>query len=144
MFDLGEGMRIAQLRAGASGRQAYPGLGNITMTGDMLSDVANEAAQATTQVKPRTTGDGGNTVIGGAGVDPKVALLDPKGGVTPAETWEAAAASGEDTQVQTRLAPVPQGNSILDKFNALSTPAKVGVVGGGVVAVAGIAWLLKG
>ena len=140
MFDLAQGMQIAQLRAGATGRVARRGLAGDTLMSAAESAVAaaNDAADATQNMnKP----GGGNSVM----VDPKVSLLDPKGGVTPdsytGASVEATLPPGDT--VGTQLVPVPN-QTILDRFNNLSTPAKVGVVGGGVVAVAGLIWLLKG
>lgn len=138
MFDLAQGMQIAQLRAGATGRVARRGLAGDTLMSAAESAVAaaNDAADATQNMnKP----GGGNSVM----VDPKVSLLDPKGGVTPDSYMGTQATLPPGDTVGTQLVPVPN-QTILDRFNNLSTPAKVGVVGGGVVAVAGLIWLLKG
>lgn len=138
MFDLAQGMQIAQLRAGATGRVARRGLAGDTLMSAAESAVAaaNEAAHATQNMgKP----GGGNSVM----VDPKVKLLDPTGGVTPDSYMGTQATLPPGDTVSTQLVAVPNP-TVLDRFNNLSTPAKVGVVGGGVVAVAGLIWLLKG
>ena len=135
MFDLAQGMQIAQLRAGATGRVARRGLSGKDKA---EVDAAREAIRSGAAAGQP---GGGNSVM----VDPKVSLLDPKGGVTPdsytGASVEATLPPGDT--VGTQLVPVPN-QTILDRFNNLSTPAKVGVVGGGVVAVAGLIWLLKG
>lgn len=138
MFDLAQGMQIAQLRAGATGRVARRGL-----AGDTLMSAADSAVAATNEAAHVTQNmgqpGGGNSIM----VDPKVNLLDPKGGVTPDSYMGTQATLPPGDTVGTQLVPVPN-QTILDRFNNLSTPAKVGVVGGGVVAVAGLIWLLKG
>lgn len=141
MFDLAQGMQIAQLRAGATGRVARRGLsGKDTLKTQAEAEV-DAAREAIRSGAAAGQPGGGNSVM----VDPKVSLLDPKGGVTPdsytGASVEATLPPGDT--VGTQLVPVPN-QTILDRFNNLSTPAKVGVVGGGVVAVAGLIWLLKG
>lgn len=141
MFDLAQGMQIAQLRAGATGRVARRGLsGKDTLQTQAEAEV-DAAREAIRSGAAAGQPGGGNSVM----VDPKVSLLDPKGGVTPdsytGASVEATLPPGDT--VGTQLVPVPN-QTILDRFNNLSTPAKVGVVGGGVVAVAGLIWLLKG
>lgn len=141
MFDLAQGMQIAQLRAGATGRVARRGLsGKDTLQTQAEAEV-DAAREAIRSGAAAGQPGGGNSVM----VDPKVSLLDPKGGVKPdsytGASVEATLPPGDT--VGTQLVPVPN-QTILDRFNNLSTPAKVGVVGGGVVAVAGLIWLLKG
>lgn len=121
--DLAYGMQIAQIRRGQ-------GLGNLKTPAEEEVDRAN-TMQNTSAIG--ATPGGSNSVL----VDPKVNLLDPKGGVT-LDSYE-----GTTAMVPTQLAPVPPVTA-LDRFNNLSTPAKVGAIGGGVVVVAGLLWLLKG
>lgn len=142
MFDLAQGMQVAQLRAGATGRVAPRGMRGLG-DGDTLQTQAEaEVAAARDAVRSGAAAGrpgGGNSVM----VDPKVNLLDPKGGVTPDSYMGTQAMLPPGDTVSTQLVPVPN-QTVLDRFNNLSTPAKVGVVGGGVVAVAGLIWLLKG
>ena len=139
MFDLAQGMQIAQLRAGATGRVARRGLsGKDTLKTQAEAEV-DAAREAIRSGAAAGQPGGGNSVM----VDPKVSLLDPKGGVTPDSYMGTQATLPPGDTVGTQLVPVPN-QTILDRFNNLSTPAKVGVVGGGVVAVAGLIWLLKG
>ncbi len=152
MFDLAQGMQIAQLRAGATGRVARRGLsGKDTLQTQAEAEV-DAAREAIRSGAAAGQPGGGNSVMVDPKVSlldpkggPKVSLLDPKGGVTPdsytGASVEATLPPGDT--VGTQLVPVPN-QTILDRFNNLSTPAKVGVVGGGVVAVAGLIWLLKG
>lgn len=128
-MDLVTGMHIANLRAGATGRRA-PGLAG-----------KEPVAAAQVDTKPSSAG-GGNNVV-----DPKADSFADKGGVLPDESpmynpdGTTMVATTPDT-VPTQLVPPPR--SAMDRFNALPTATKVGVVGGGVVAVAGLIWLLRG
>lgn len=138
--DLAYGMEVARMRAGATGRVARRGLAGPT---DMLLNGADAAVQAShdAQHMAQSMGrpGGSNSIM----VDPKVDLLDPKGGVTPDTYMGISPTTPTPGMVSTQLAPVGQP-STLERFNALSTPAKVGIGVGGVVAVAGLLWLLKG
>lgn len=139
MYDLAYGMQIAQMRAGATGRPALRGLGNTDMLTDAAQATVNTAREVAREAQATGRPGGGNSIM----VDPKVDLLDPKGGVTPDSYMGTQTTLPPGDTVGTQLAPVPDV-TVLDRFNNLSTPAKVGVVGGGVVAVAGLIWLLKG
>ena len=99
MFDLAQGIQIAQLRAGATGRGARRGL-----SGKDKAEV-DAAREAIRSGAPAGQPGGGNSVM----VDPKVSLLDPKGGVTPdsytGSSFEATLPPGDT--VGTQLVPVP-------------------------------------
>lgn len=134
-YDLAYGMQVANLRAGATGRVARRGLAGDTPADASVKTATDEAAMAQSMTRP----GGGNSIM----VDPKVNLLDPKGGVTPDTYMGVSPTTPGPGEVSTYLAPV-EPQTVLERFNALSTPAKVGVGVGGVVAVAGLLWLLKG
>lgn len=143
--DLASGMRIAAMRAAATGRRSRVGLGDLTFPTDMVGDANASIAQAAAGVPPKPVATGGNNTV----VDPKLDFIKPgmlEPGVTPSASWEAAATGLAPNvpggTVQTQLAPTAP--SLIDRFNDLSTPAKVGVVGGSVAAVATLFWLLKG